>query len=174
MNLALINAFIIYAIGLLILPNLRAGSRLRRLLQLAYAPAIRLGLWHRWSMYSPEVPRATELALTGVRFEDGRFEVVPIEGFDDGRSFGGALGLRFIAFQWALCSPITDYMKPALCRRARRRFDAEHGSGAAFRSRPIAVEIVEYLFDSPPLGSYEQGTSPRIRTLWSQAWDASP
>ncbi len=139
----LLNAMIVYVLGLFIVPDLRAGSLARRILEVPYYPLVRLGLWHRWSMYAPDVPTGTPIAITGVVHEDGTFEVIPLPGFDDDDGFGKARNLRFIAFQWALCSDVTDYMKRSLCRYAFERWRHESDSSTSDRPWPVAVEIRE-------------------------------
>lgn len=161
----LLDVFIVYLLGLFLVPNLRAGSWPRRLLELAYWPLARLGLWHRWSMYSPEVPDGTRIALTGVLLDDGSFEVVPLPGFDDDTGFGKAHGLRFIGFQSALCVGVTDYLKPALCDEALRLWRSRQSSSGL---RPVAVEVRVYWYPSPEPGERGAVPEPEVQTVWSE------
>lgn len=166
--MTLLDAFIVLLIGLFVVPNLPAGGRLRRLTEAVYRPFAWLGLWYRWSMYAPEVPRATRLGLIGIRKQDGSFEIVPLPGCDDDAGFGKARGLRFIAFQWALCDPMTDHLKPALCDYALRRWRGRSPSDSADAGRPAAVEVRLYEYPSPAPGQREESPRPSVRTLWTQ------
>ena len=169
----LLDAFILYCIGLFLVPNLRAGGRLRRILDVIYGPLARFGLWHRWSMYAPEVPVDTSIALAGVVLDDGSFEVVRLPGFDDETGFGKARGLRFVAFQYALCSELTDYLKPALCDDALRRWQAQSSPEIGER-RPVAVEVRVYRYSSPEPGQRAEDPTPEVRTVWTHPVKAPP
>ncbi|MEM7199744.1 MAG: hypothetical protein AAF628_05720 [Planctomycetota bacterium] len=158
----MLDAFIVYFVGIFIGPNLPRG-RVRRLFELAYWPIVRLGLWHRWSMYAPDVPDSTRIAVAGLRHADGFFEVLPVPGLEDGSRFGQARSLRFIAYQWALCDPQTEELRPAFCAFARRH--------AAAPSAPEAVaEVRVYEFPSPMPGDRgEELPAPEVRTVWTEA-----
>lgn len=174
MSEPLLNGLVVYLAGLFLVPNLAPGGRLRRAAELAYWPFVKLGLWYRWSMYAPEVPTGTQIALTGVVFGDGSFEVIPLPGFDDGDGFGKALGLRYIAFQWALCDPQTDYLKPALCDYALRLWRSERAVESEDGKAPVAVEIRIYRYPSPEPGRRETQPRPQVRTVWRRSVETCP
>lgn len=163
------NAAILYALGLMVVPNLPLSGRLRRVLNLPFEPLVRAGLGYRWSMYSPDAPRATQIAVAGVRFEDGSFEAVPLEGLDDGDGFGKARGLRFVAFQWGLCDPKAAFIWPGLAEIALRTWREREAAATPSPRAPVAVEIQERRFHSPPPGVRDAELAPEVRTLWSRS-----
>ncbi len=169
MNGPWLDALILYLIGLFLVPNFRAGGVPRRLAEVIYQPFIRLGLWYRWSMYAPEVPEATRLGLTGIVKDDGSFEIVPLPGCDEGAGFGKARGLRFIAWQWALCDPMTDFLKPALCDYALRLWRRRSPAAGRGPGRPVAVEVRVYRYPSPAPGQRDEPAEPEVRTVFSRA-----
>lgn len=163
------NAAIAYALGLMIVPNLPLRGRLRRILNLPFEPLVRAGLGYRWSMYSPDAPTATQIGVAAVRFADGSCEVVPLEGLDDGDGFGKAGGLRFVAFQWGLCDPKAAFVWPGLANLALERWrEREAASGCTPRA-PVAIEVQERRYPSPPPGERDATSRPEVRTLWSRS-----
>lgn len=166
----LLDAIIVYVLGLFLVPNLGLRGRPKRWFSLIYGPAARIGLWYRWSMYSPEVPDSTRIGLAGVRYDDGSFEVIPLPGFDDGDGFGKARHLRFIAFQLALCAQRTDHLKPAFAAYALRRWrSASPAAPRAPNAAPVALELRELRYPSPEPGERADKLEPEVRLLWTQA-----
>ena len=163
------NAAIVYALGFFVVSNLKPG-RLRQVLGLPYLPLARLGLWHRWSMYSPDVPQATPLAQVGLRLADDSFVPLPVSGFDDEGGFGKAANLRCISFQFALCFQNTVYLRERICDWA-----LEHWRTAdeASQLRPVAVELRRLSYPTPAPGADdgEAGARPApvVETLWSRS-----
>ena len=159
------NLFIAYISGLVVAPALGKG-RVRAIVGKVYAPMVYLGLWYRWSMYAPEVPQSTRVAVAGAVYADGSFEPTPLPGFDDSTGFGKALGLRMIAFQWALCDAGTDYLKRAFCEYAQRRHPAVAATGATQRGGPVAFEIRSFEYPSQAPGVAESPPGPKTQTLY--------
>lgn len=159
--------FVVYMAGLLIVPALPKG-RFRNLIGKVYAPMVYLGLWYRWSMYAPEAPTTTRIALPGALYGDGTFEPTPLHGLDGPGRFGQALGLRMVAFQWSLYGAGTDYLKPSLCEYARRRHP-KRTSPNGNSEQPIAFEVRRYDYPSPPPGAGKGASEPTIKTVYSTA-----
>lgn len=156
-----LSVCIAYLLGLFVAPALPKG-RLRRAAELFYAPAVWLGLWYRWSMYAPEAPDHTRLGCPGVVTASGAFEPVTLSGFDPPAPVGGAAGLRYVAFQWALCDPRTDYLKPWVAARALATYRAAHPDGA-----PVVAEIREVVYPTPPITArHDEPAEPVVRSLF--------
>ncbi len=163
------NAAILYALGLMIVPNLPLRGRLRRLANRPFDVVRLSALGYRWSMYSPNAPDATQIAVAAVRFEDGSCEVVPLEGLDDGDGFGKARGLRFVAFQWGLCDPKAAFVWPDFAERALRVWRERDAASGRPSRRPVAIEVQQRRYPSPPPGVRDAPLEPEVRTLWSRS-----
>ena len=163
------NAAILYALGLMIVPNLPLRGWLRRVANQPFDLLRQGALGYRWSMYSPDVPEATQIAVAAVRFADGSCEVVPLEGLDDGDGFGKAGGLRFVAFQWGLCDPKAAFVWPDFAERALRIWREREAASGGPPRRPVALELQERRYPSPPPGVRDAPLQPEIETLWSRS-----
>jgi len=163
------NAAILFALGLMIVPSLPVHGALRRALRAPYGPFLRAGLGYRWSMYSPDVPLATQITVVGVRLEDGSFELIPLDGLDDGAEFGKARGLRLVSFQWALSQEKATFAWPGLANTALRRWREREARTDAPPRTPTALEVREHRYVSPLPGEAEDRPEPEVRTLWSRS-----